>query len=116
MCPFTVTVEHVPDRELGPLLTRPADAGFNNPTINHVDADGFLRRRLGPRSPLDLPEIGGSCGSATASPIGGRTSAIATVPAACSSARRAPKAPFQIGLGETVRKNKWGATESAVAF
>ena len=40
MCPFTVTVEHVPDRELGPLLTRLAEAGFENPTINHVDLDG----------------------------------------------------------------------------
>ena len=39
MCPFSVTVEHVPDRELGPLLTRLAEAGFDNPTINHVDAD-----------------------------------------------------------------------------
>ena len=36
MCPFSVTVQHVPDRELGPLLTRLAQAGFENPIINHV--------------------------------------------------------------------------------
>jgi hypothetical protein len=26
MCPFSVTVEHVPDRELGPLLARLSEA------------------------------------------------------------------------------------------
>jgi hypothetical protein len=33
--PFTVTVEHVPDRELGPLLTQLAEAGFENPVFRH---------------------------------------------------------------------------------
>ena len=58
MCPFSVTVQHVPDRELGPLLTRLAEAGFNNPTINHVDADpasAAAAARTG-GDPLDLPE------------------------------------------------------------
>ena len=40
MSPFSVTVQHVPDRELGPLLARLADAGFGNPIINHVGPDG----------------------------------------------------------------------------
>ncbi len=40
MCPFSVTVEHVPDRELGPLLTRLAESGFDDPTINHVAVGG----------------------------------------------------------------------------
>ena len=40
MCPFSVTIQNVPDRELGPLLTRLADAGFDNPTIRIVGADG----------------------------------------------------------------------------
>ena len=35
MCPFSVTVQHVPDRELGPLLTQLAEAGFDNPIIDH---------------------------------------------------------------------------------
>jgi hypothetical protein len=39
MCPFSVTVQHVPDRELGPLLTRLAEAGFDSPIIDHVDAE-----------------------------------------------------------------------------
>ena len=29
MSPFSVTVQHVPDRELGPLLSRLAEAGFD---------------------------------------------------------------------------------------
>ena len=40
MAPFSVTVQDVPDRELGPLLTQLAEAGFDNPVIRHVaDAD-----------------------------------------------------------------------------
>ena len=39
MCPFSVTVQHVPDRELGPLLIQLAQAGFHDPTIEPVGAD-----------------------------------------------------------------------------
>ena len=42
MCPFSVTVPRVPDQELGPLLTQLAEAGFDNPIIKHVGADGCL--------------------------------------------------------------------------
>jgi len=38
--PFSVTLERVPDQELGPLLIQLAQAGFHNPTIKPVDADG----------------------------------------------------------------------------
>ena len=41
MCPFSVTVEHVPDRELGPLVARLSEAGFAHPVITHVGADDF---------------------------------------------------------------------------
>jgi hypothetical protein len=40
MSPFSVTLQHVPDRELGPLLIQLAQAGFHNPIIKAVDADG----------------------------------------------------------------------------
>ncbi len=40
MCPFSVTLQPVPDRELGPLLIRLGQAGFHNPIIKLVDADG----------------------------------------------------------------------------
>jgi hypothetical protein len=35
MCPFSVTVEHVPDRELGPLLAQLSNAGFAKPIVSH---------------------------------------------------------------------------------
>ena len=48
MCPFSVTVQHVPDRELGPLLTRLAEAGFQNPIIDHVGAEGATAKTAAP--------------------------------------------------------------------
>lgn len=38
MSPFAVTLQHVPDRELGPLLIQLAQAGFHNPIIEPVGA------------------------------------------------------------------------------
>ena len=56
MCPFSVTLQHVPDRELGPLLIRLAEAGFRNPVIEPVAADGGPEGAtvpaLGPRADL----------------------------------------------------------------
>ena len=61
-----------------PAADRLAEAGFNNPTINHVDADGASDGRppAPAEAPWTCPRIGASCGSATASRIGGRTGAI----------------------------------------
>lgn len=39
MSPFSVTLQHVPDRELGPLLIQLAQAGFRHPAITPVDAE-----------------------------------------------------------------------------
>ena len=51
MCPFSVTLPHVPDRELGPLLIELAQAGFHNPIITPVDAGGASGEK-------GAPEIG----------------------------------------------------------
>ena len=58
MSPFSVTLEHVPDRELGPLLTQLAAAGFDNPTIRPVSADRARGKAVTParRRKADLPE------------------------------------------------------------
>jgi hypothetical protein len=48
MCPFSVTLQHVPDRELGPLLIQLAQAGFHNPIIKPVDAEGASERAAAP--------------------------------------------------------------------
>jgi hypothetical protein len=59
MSPFTVTVEHVPDRELGPLLAQLSEAGFARPIVIHAGSDGAAERaaRVPARSaPSDLPD------------------------------------------------------------
>jgi len=119
MSPFSVTLLHVPDRELGPLLTQLAQAGFHNPLIKPVGAD-------------DAP------GTTTASPLG----RIADLPEDWRVVRERegqsyqwpeerdrysryrvfmgttrPEGAVQIGLGETIRKNKWGRDRKyVVAF
>jgi hypothetical protein len=57
MSPFSVTVDDVPDRELGPLLTQLAEAGFDNPVIRHVaEADNVPGSAAPARArPVDLP-------------------------------------------------------------
>jgi hypothetical protein len=56
MSPFSVTVQNVPDRELGPLLTQLAEAGFDNPIIRHA-AEAASAARAAPAhgTPADLP-------------------------------------------------------------
>ena len=86
MCPFSVTLQHVPDRELGPLLIQLAQAGFQNPIGRAVDARALRatrRLRLASRGRIS-PRIGGSCGSGRTSRISGRKGVSATRATACS--------------------------------
>jgi hypothetical protein len=110
MSPFSVTVQNVPDRELGPLLTQLSQAGFDNPIITPVGADdasakGAARARTGP---ADLPEDW--------RPVRQRDGESYRWPK-----RRDRYAPYRvfmgtsraegavhIGLGETTRKHAWG--------
>jgi hypothetical protein len=57
MSSFTVTVEDVPDRELGPLLTQLSQVGFDNPIITSVGADRASAKPTGRArgGPADLP-------------------------------------------------------------
>ena len=110
MCPFSVTVQHVPDRELGPLLTRLAEAGFENPIIDHVGAEG-ASDRPGPSArerPLDLPEdwriVREREGESYRWPSGRDRYGPYRVFVGTTRTEGA----VQIGLGETVRKKKWG--------
>jgi hypothetical protein len=110
MCPFSVTVEQVPDRELGPLLTRLAEAGFDNPVINHVGADGHSGGEPSPTrgGPLDLPNdwrvIQERRGQSYGWPNGRDQYKAYRVFVGTTRAEGA----VQIGLGETIRKNRWG--------
>ena len=119
MCPFSVTLQHVPDRELGPLLIQLAQAGFHNPIIKAV---------------------GGEVASGkVAAPGGGPTADLADgwrlVRERQGESYQWPEArerysryrvfvgttrtegAVHIGLGETLRKNKWGRDRKyVVAF
>ena len=119
MCPFSVTVQHVPDRELGPLLTSLAEAGFDNPIINHAGADGAPDGAAAAvrGSPLDLPEdwrlVRERQGESYRWPNGRDRYKRYRVFMGTTRAEGA----VQIGLGETIRKNKWGRDRKyVVAF
>ena len=119
MSPFSVTVQNVPDRELGPLLTRLADAGFDNPTIRIVGADGTTAGAAAPgRSrPTDLPQdwrlVRERDGESYRWPK--RHDRYAPYRVFMGTTRA--EGAVQIGLGETVRENKWGRDRKyVVAF
>jgi hypothetical protein len=119
MSPFSVTVQHVPDRELGPLLTQLAHAGFDNPIITAMGADGapaderaFVRRRT-----ADLPDdwrvIRERDEESYRWPDGRDRYSRYRVFVGTTRAEGA----VQIGLGETIRANKWGRDRKyVVAF
>jgi len=114
MSPFSVTVERVPDRELGPLLTRLAAAGFDNPSISQVGADNATDSAgiSAPRGALDLPEdwrlVREREGESYRWPKGPDRYKPYRVFIGTTRAEGA----VQVGLGETIRKNRWAATES----
>jgi hypothetical protein len=119
MCPFSITVQHIPDRELGPLLTRLAEAGFENPIISHVDAGDAPDAAAGPVRPgaLDLPEdwrlVREREGESYRWPNGRDRYRPYRVFIGTTRAEGA----VQVGLGETIRKNKWGRDRKyVVAF
>jgi hypothetical protein len=55
MSPFSVTVQNIPDRELGPLLTQLAEAGFDNPIIRHAAETDSARKAAPAHGTSDLP-------------------------------------------------------------
>jgi hypothetical protein len=119
MCPFSVTVPHVPDRELGPLLTKLAEAGFNSPLIKHVgteapSGDAAPRAR---DARADLPEdwrlVQVRDGESYRWPKGRDRYS----PYRVFMATTRTEGAAQIGLGETIRKNRWGRDRKyVVAF
>jgi hypothetical protein len=119
MCPFSVTLEHVPDRELGPLLTRLADAGFDNPTIRPVSADREHDKAVAParRRKAGLPEdwrlVRERDGESYQWPE--ERDRYSRYRVFMGTARA--EGAVHIALGETVRKNKWGRDRKyVVAF
>jgi hypothetical protein len=119
MCPFSVTLQHVPDRELGPLLLQLAQAGFHNPIIKPVDGDGASTNAAAPAGgrTADLPEdwrlVREREGQSYQWPDTREHYARYRVFIGTTRAEGA----VHIALGEAIRKNKWGRDRKyVVAF
>jgi hypothetical protein len=119
LSPFSVTLEHVPDRELGPLLNHLADAGFENPVIKPVRTRAGARKAAasarGRRA--DLPEEwslvrereGESYRWPEERDLYSRYRVFMGVTRS--------EGVVHIGLGETIRKKRWGRNRKyVVAF
>ena len=117
--PFSVTLERVPDRELGPLLIQLAQAGFHHPTIKPVDVDGASvedARDSGQRA-ADLVEdwrlVRERKGESYQWPEERDRYVRYRVFIGTTRAEGA----VHIGLGETIRRSKWGRDRKyVVAF
>lgn len=119
MSPFSVTVQHVPDRELGPLLTQLAQAGFDNPTIKAIGTDSASgeAEALARQPTADLPDdwrvVRERDGESYRWPNGRDRYSRYRVFVGTTRAEGA----VQVGLGETIRANKWGRDRKyVVAF
>jgi hypothetical protein len=119
MCPFSVTLQRVPDQELGPLLIQLAQAGFHDPIIKPVDADGSSSSRAATAAgrTVDLPADWGLVrereGQSYQWPNQREHYSRYRVFIGTTRAEGA----VHIGLGETTRENKWGRDRKyVVAF
>jgi hypothetical protein len=119
MSPFSVTVQNVPDRELGPLLTQLSRAGFDNPIITPVGAGDVSAKAAarGRRGRTDLPAdwrlVRERDGESYRWPKRHDRYAPYRVFVGTTRAEGA----VQVGLGETIRTNAWGRDRKyVVAF
>src|SRR5687767_10059254 len=119
MCPFSVTVQHVPDRELGPLLTQLAEAGFENPLISHVGPGGASDQVAVPArgGRLDLPDNWRLVREREGESYRWPNARDRYKPYRVFLGTTRAEGAVQVGLGETIRKNKWGRDRKyVVAF
>ena len=119
MCPFSVTVEHVPDRELGPLLARLSEAGFAKPIIRHIGAGGASDRAgaLAQLGSPDLPEDWRLLQEREGESYRWPKRREGYAPYRVFMGTTRAEGAVQIGLGETVRENAWGRDRKyVVAF
>ncbi len=119
MCPFSVTLQHVPDRELGPLLMQLAQAGFHSPIIKPVGGDGGFGDEVAPARGLraDLAEdwrlVRERDGESYKWPDERDRYTRYRVFLGTTRAEGA----VHVGLGETMRENRWGRDRKyVVAF
>jgi hypothetical protein len=119
MSPFSVTLQHVPDRELGPLLTRLADAGFHNPIIKLDEADGRSGTAHAPAGvpTADLPEDWSLVREREGESYRWPDERDRYSRYRVFLGRTRTEGAVHIGLGETVRESRWGRNRKyVVAF
>ena len=119
MSPFTVTVEHVPDRELGPLLARLSEEGFAKPIVSHVGAGGPSDPAGAPAPPEspDLPEDWRHLHEREGQSYRWPKRRDDYSPYRVFMGTTRSEGAVQIGLGETIRENAWGRDRKyVVAF
>jgi len=119
MSPFSVTLEHIPDRDLGPLLARLAEAGFASPIIRHSGADGRSERLDVPArvASTDLPDDWRVLQQREGETYGWPKRRDTYSPYRVFIGTTRAEGAVQIGLGETVRENAWGRDRKyVVAF
>ncbi len=119
MCPFSVTLAHVPDRELGPLLIRLAGAGFHSPIIKPVGAGGTSGKTAAPaaRRTADLPEDWRLEQEREGQSYRWPDERERYLRYRVFMGTTRAEGAVHIGLGETTRKNKWGRDRKyVVAF
>ena len=119
MSPFSVTVERVPDRELGPLLARLSEAGFANPIVHHVGAGGSSDH-AGPPDRAgwpDLPEEWRLLHEREGESYRWPKRRDGYSPYRVFIGTTRGEGAVQIALGETIRENAWGRERKyVVAF
>jgi hypothetical protein len=118
VCPFSVTLQRVPDQELGPLLIQLAQAGFHDPIIEPVGSDGPGRTAASAVGrTADLAEdwrlVQERAGQSYQWP--GQREHYSRYRVFIGTTRA--EGAVHIGLGETIRENKWGRNRKyVVAF
>jgi len=119
VCPFSVTLQHVPDRELGPLLIQLAQAGFHHPVVRPIDTEGAPGEEAAAARAwnADLAEdwrlVREREDESYQWPD--KREHYSRYQVFIGTARA--EGAVHIGLGETVRKNKWGRDRKyVVAF
>jgi hypothetical protein len=116
MCPFSVTLEHVPDRELGPLLVQLGRAGFHDPIIRPA---GSSEKAAGPTDRLtaDLPDEWQLLQERERQSYQWPDSREHYSRYRVFIGTTHAEGAVHIGLGETIREKKWGRDRKyVVAF
>jgi hypothetical protein len=119
MSPFWVTVPNVPDRELGPLLTQLSDAGFDNPIIESVGADGTSGSAVSVARarPAELPEDWRLVRERDGESYRWPKRRDRYTPYRVFMGTTRAEGAVQVALGETIRTNAWGRDRKyVVAF